>query len=406
MEILTGNQQLVKQINKNLVLDTIKKEAPISRAHISQKLGLNKGTVSSLVNELIEEQLTIESGTGKSSGGRKPVMLLFNEKAGYSIGIDLGVNYILGVLTDLQGNIVTEIRKNVHVRDYDSVLHILKLCIQDLISASPSSYYGIIGIGIGVPGLVNNEGEIFIAPNLGWKNTHLNSDMEESFHIPVIIENEANAGAYGEKLFGAGKNHIDILYVSAGIGIGVGIILKGELFTGMRGFAGEMGHMIIRADGKKCSCGSQGCWELYASEHALLEEAEQRLGTDKKNLSLEQLVELAEQGNEIVLQLFHDIGKYMAIGINNMINTFNPEQIIIGNRLALAKPWITDALSTFIRTNTLSQHQKDIKIDFSKLSSHSAAFGVSAMSIGSFLKGDYNKVKLQSGEGFSSPTDC
>lgn len=391
MEILTGNQQLVKQINKNLVLETIRNEAPISRAHISQKLGLNKGTVSSLVNELIEEQLAYESGTGKSSGGRKPVMLLFNEKAGYSIGIDLGVNYILGVLTDLQGNIVTEIRKDFQVRNYDSVLPILKLCIQDLIAASPSSYYEIIGIGIGVPGLVNNKGEIFIAPNLGWKNTHLNMDIEESFQIPVIIENEANAGAYGEKLFGVGKKHNDILYVSASIGIGVGIILNGELFTGVKGFAGEMGHMIIRADGKKCSCGSQGCWELYASEHALLEEAENRLGTDKENLSLEQLIELAEQGNDIVLQLFHDIGEYMAIGINNMINTFNPEQIIIGNRLALAKQWMTTALSAFIKTNTLTQHQKDIKIDFSELSSHSAALGVSAMSIESFLKSEYIK---------------
>ena len=387
MKTLTGNQQLVKQINKTLVLETILHEAPISRADISQKVGLNKGTVSSLVNELLEDQLIYESGPGQSSGGRRPVILLFNDKAGFSIGIDLGVNYILGVLTDLRGNIIVEVNKKLTVRSYEVVIEILKSVISDLINAAPQSHYGIVGIGIGVPGLVNNDGEILVAPNLGWKNINLREEIENSFDIPVVIENEANAGAYGEKLYGAGKESDNILYISAGIGIGIGIILNGELFYGMNGFSGEAGHMIVQVNGKDCTCGSSGCWELYASEKALLEEARKLKLTDitEETLSIELLLELANSGNEDIINLFHSIGMYLGVGINNIINIFNPEQVIIGNRLAMAKDWLEKSIEKFIKNHTMKYHQKDLIISFSKHAYYSAAIGVSAQMIDQFL---------------------
>ncbi|KYD21900.1 ROK family transcriptional regulator [Caldibacillus debilis] len=388
MTILTGNQQLVKQINKTLVLETILNEAPISRADIAQKVGLNKGTVSSLVNELIEEQLIYESGPGKSSGGRRPVMLLFNEKAGYSIGIDLGVNYILGILTDLKGHIVAEIQKKLSVTGVEQVKQMMIAIIEDLIRSAGQSHYGIIGIGIGIPGMVNNDGEILLAPNLGWKNVRMKEEIENRFQVPVIIENEANAGAYGEKLYGAGKEFDNILYVSAGIGIGVGVILDGQLFTGSGGFSGEMGHTIIIVNGKECSCGSRGCWEQYASEKALLEEAKNIPipYADKDSISIELLVELAKEGNEEVINLFKKIGAYLGVGINNMINTFNPEQIIIGNRLAMAKDWLEESITHFVKSHTIPFHQQDLSITFSQLTTHSTAVGVCALSIENFLK--------------------
>lgn len=387
MKTLTGNQQLVKQINKTLVLETILHEAPISRADISQKVGLNKGTVSSLVNELLEDQLIYESGPGQSSGGRRPVILLFNDKAGFSIGIDLGVNYILGVLTDLKGNIIVEVNKKLTVRSYEVVIEILKSVISDLINAAPQSHYGIVGIGIGVPGLVNNHGEILIAPNLGWKNINLREEIENCFDIPVLIENEANAGAYGEKLYGAGKENDNILYISAGIGIGVGIILNGKLFYGMNGFSGEAGHMIVQVNGKDCTCGSSGCWELYASEKALLEEARKLKLTSitEETLSIELLLELANSGNEDIINLFHSIGMYLGVGINNIINIFNPEQVIIGNRLAMAKDWLEKSIEKFIKNHTMKYHQKDLIVSFSKHAYYSAAIGVSAQMIDQFL---------------------
>ncbi|MCM2531245.1 ROK family protein [Neobacillus pocheonensis] len=380
MPPITWNQQVVKKNNKSLVLQMIIEQEPISRADIAQVTGLNKATVSSMVNELLEEELIYESGPGESSGGRRPVQLHFNKVAGYSIGIDIGVNYILGVLTDLKGAILIEKNQPIDDSSYSVVIDQVKKMIYTIIDEMPNSRYGIIGIGIGVPGIVDKEGTVLLAPNLGWKDIPLKREIEDVFNLPVCIENEANAGAYGEKQFGANHHLQNFIYISAGIGIGVGIILNGELYRGKSGFSGEMGHMIIDVDGRQCSCGSQGCWEAYASEHALLKL------TDNKNATLESLIQAAEENDENTLKLFEQIGVYLGYGINNIINTFNPEQVMIGNRLAMAKKWLEQPIRKTIKTHTLSLHQSDLQLHFSKLSNYSSALGVSAFAVENFIK--------------------
>lgn len=384
----TFNQHVVKKGNKSLVLETIIARSPISRAETANVTGLNKGTVSSLVSELLEEKLINESGPGKSSGGRRPVMLLFNEVAGYSIGIDLGVNYILGVLTDLKGNIRQEELVKFKDLSYEELKTKLFYMIDSLSSSAPPSPYGIVGIGVGVPGTVNKNGEILLAPNLEWRNIHLKALIEEKYNLPVTIENEANAGAYGEQKFGVGKDSNNIIYVSVGIGIGVGLILNGSLYKGNNGFSGELGHMTIEVNGKKCRCGSEGCWELYASEQALVKNAEQSdiKPSFEDEISLENLLMLAENGDSETIKLVEKIGDYLGVGINNIINIFNPEQVIIGNRIASAEKWLKEPLTNRMLKQTLWFNQKDLKIDFSELSTHSAALGVAAFSVDNFSR--------------------
>ncbi|MEK5444317.1 MULTISPECIES: ROK family transcriptional regulator [unclassified Fredinandcohnia] len=378
---MTWNQQVVKKNNKALVLQLIMENEPISRADIAQTSGLNKTTVSTLVTELLEEDLIFESGPGVSSGGRRPVILHFNKDAGYAIGIDIGVNYVLSVLTDLKGNILIEKSQTLSHTTYASIMDILQKMIQSLMDEMPKSRYGIVGIGVGVPGIVNNEGSVLLAPNLGWSNIQLKEELEKLYNVPVIIENEANAGAVGEQNFGIGQNHKNILYISAGIGIGVGIIVNRELYKGINGFSGEMGHMIIDMNGKRCNCGSRGCWEAYASEQALLEMS------DASIKSLEGLLELAKNGDKKAKHLFEEIGHYLGLGINNIINTFNPEQVIIGNRLALAKEWIESPIRNTIEKHTLAFHQNDLQLNFSKLGKYSTSLGLSAFAVDNFIKG-------------------
>jgi len=380
------NQQLMKKENKSLCLSLIKNNSPISRATIAQQSGLTKGTVSSLVSELIEEQLIYESGHGESSGGRRPVMLLFNQHAGYSIGIDLGVNYILGILTDLQGTAIYQYNEQYEHLTYKETLERIKKAISILIENAPKSPYGIIGIGIGAPGVINMAGDILLAPNLGWKNTQLKKQLEEEFHLPVLIENEANAGAYGEKRFGFGQSFQNLIYVSAGVGIGAGIIINGELYKGNNGYSGEFGHMMIQKDGMPCSCGNNGCWEQYASEKYLITKAnELNLGL-KKEIHLVHLIELANKGNMEAINLFHEIGDNLGTGIINIIHIFNPQQIIIGNRLTLAKKWIEPRLKKVINNHTLSFQQSELNIHFSDDNFPSSALGVAAFSTENFLR--------------------
>ncbi|HEX7057087.1 MAG TPA: ROK family transcriptional regulator [Bacilli bacterium] len=377
----TGDTFLMKKINKYIVLQTIMAHNPISRADISGKTGLNKATVSSLVNELMSAQLVYETGLGASSGGRKPVMLMFRQTAGFAIGIDLGVNYVLALLTDLNGNVIKETRKELSDHSVEQAANLLTDTIRELAEIAPESPYGIVGIGVGVPGVVDVEGTILSAPNLGWKNVPLRKMLAERFLFPVIIDNEANAGAWGEKQFGAGKNSANMLYVSVGIGIGVGVVIQHELYRGAGGFAGEAGHMAIIADGEQCSCGSRGCWELYASENTILRMAE------KKGVSgnLHHLIERAAMHDQEIIAAIAYAGRNLGIGLANLANAFNPEKIIVGNRITLAREWIEEPMAAAFSERCLPFHKNATEILFSGLAMRSTALGGAHFAIAHFF---------------------
>jgi len=377
----TGDLALVKKMNSYIVLACIRKHSPVSRAQISELTGLNKATVSSLVNELLENNLVLEIGPGESSGGRKPVLLLFNERAGYAIGIDLGVNYIRAVLADLNGNVVIERYEKLKQQHRELAFDALTANIDALMSQTPESTYGIVGIGVGAPGIVDQDGNILFAPNMKWREVPLQHMLNERYHLPVIIDNEANAGAQGEQKYGAGKGIRNLVYLSVGYGIGSGMILDKELYKGTSGFSGELGHLSIAYDGKECSCGNLGCWELYASEKALLEEASP-LGYE----GLDELIAAAQKGDANVLKIFESIGRFLGIGIANIINTLNPDCVMIGNRMSRAAQWIMPAIQQTVQQRALSFHSEELKILFAELKEHSAVRGAAYYAIDRFFE--------------------
>ncbi|MFC5405786.1 ROK family protein [Cohnella soli] len=378
----TGDQALIKRINTAIVLESILRGAPLSRAQISEQTGLNKATVSSLVQDLINGSLVKEIGSGESSGGRKPVMLDFIASAGYAIGIDLGVNYIRGVLTDLRGNVMAEHTISVHLANIEVADAVRKLenCIETLISEAPSSAFGIVGIGVGVPGLVDADGSILFAPNLKWRDVPLRRMLSDKFSLPVVIDNEANMGALGERNYGSGRGIDNLVYVSVGIGIGTGLILHKTLYKGTSGFSGEMGHLSVEAHGKSCACGNRGCWERYASEQALLEQAAP-LGFAE----LEDLLAAAGEGRKDVLELFEGIGEYLGIGIANIINVFNPDAVVIGNRMSQAQPWLEQTLRQTVVQRAIGFHLRKVQLLFADLGERSAMLGAAEVAIADFF---------------------
>ncbi|MEK3900854.1 MULTISPECIES: ROK family protein [unclassified Paenibacillus] len=377
---VTGDQALVKKINKSIILHTIRMHSPISRAKVSGVTGLNKATVSNLVAELCGQQLVTEAGPGESSGGRKPLMLHFNEMAGSVIGIELRVKQLKAVLCDLGGGILHERDSVLETHDFPYVLGQMQQMISELIATAPPSHYGLVGIGVGVPGMVDEQGVVLFAPNLGWEMVDLRSILESAFAVPVTIDNEANAGAQGELNFGAARDVRHLLYISAGSGIGSGIIIGGELYKGARGYAGETGHMTIEAEGKPCSCGSRGCWELYASEKTY----------DNPGLSLPArtttgLVKYALEGQPDTLSHFNSIGEYLGIGVTNLINSFNPELIVIGGALSEAEPWLGEPLRRVVAERTLPYHKQQLEITFSRLGSRGTMIGAGFSAVMHFL---------------------
>ncbi|MGZ7443953.1 ROK family protein [Paenibacillus sp. TH7-28] len=380
---ITGDQQLIKKMNKTIVLDTIRQRQPLSRADISAAIGLNKATVSSLVSELIDSRLVAEIGPGESSGGRKPTLLLFNRSAGYAIGIDIRVNDLLAVLVDLEGNVLQEKTAALTDSSPDSVLEQIRKTIRQLAKKLPDSAYGIVGIGIGVPGLVDEKSRVVSAPNLGWNQVDLLGPLAAEFGANIHIDNEANAGAIGEKLYGAGRDALNLIYLSIGIGIGSGIIVGGELYRGTSNFSGEVGHMTVAEDGPLCRCGNRGCWETLASEKALLDRASKLWGHAVPDL--EQIVRLAREGDPEAVRLLNETGAQLGIGLANLVNILNPELIVIGNRLSLAGDLLQEAMLETLENRSLSYHRKKSHVAFANLGIRSTALGAASMPITAFL---------------------
>lgn len=374
----TGDLKLVRKLNKSIVFNFIKDHGPVSRAEIAKQTSLNKATVSSLVEELIRENFVREIGTGKSSGGRRPVLLLFNGDAGSVIGVDLGVHYISILLTNLNSEVLWSKETAVSPGESpEEIIDTLVSLIQQAVQLAPQTTHGILGIGVGVPGIVDyKNGSVLLAPNLNWRKTPLKRILEEHTELPVYIDNEANMAALGEKMFGAGAGYDHMAYISSGIGIGVGLILNDELYRGAIGYAGEMGHMTIERNGLKCPCGNRGCWEMYASEKAFyMRMKEDYRLADVSRTSFYDYVNEANRGNDRVIANLNETGEYLGIGVANIVNTFNPNLVVIGNTLAAGGKWIFNPIEKTLATRALHFSTEHVKVVQSQLGDRACAIG-------------------------------
>ncbi|MBD8034350.1 MULTISPECIES: ROK family protein [Solibacillus] len=381
---MSWNQQIGKKFNKQQILNYIFSKRIVSRGEIIEEIGLKKATVANLVTELIEDQLIVEDGKDFSTGGRRSQLLRFNETAGFALGIDIGVNYLYGAVFNLKGEIVFDNLQLVPTIQLDAYLKSILNLIELLMENVPPSPFSIVGLGVAVPGSVNKDGVIIIAPNLRWEDFDIRGYLRNRFDFPIYISNEANAGAYAEYIFENNKETSNLLYLSIGIGLGVGIIIDHNIYLGVNGYSGESGHAIIHMNGRKCTCGRNGCWEAYASEYALIHDATYML--KERELSLEQLITLAEEGHEDVIQLFKETGYYIGLGITNLIQTFNPEKIIIGNRIIKAQKFIEQSILDTINSNTMHFQRDNYSVQFSTLKDRAIALGAASFIIDQFIQ--------------------
>lgn len=380
----TADQAFVKKHNQNILLNEIIKRSPISRAKLSEITHLNKATVSSQISALIESKLIFEIGQGQSSGGRRPVLLVFNKDTGYAIGVDLGVNYIRTVLTDLSGNIVFEDFVALADPSFMTARAHLTDRLHYVMHHTPESPYGIIGIGIGIHGFVDNEQKILFTPNSKWDHVDLRRFLQKEFDCPILLTNEANAGAYGEKLFGALRDCKNGVFISVGIGLGVGLILNGEIYSGTHGFSGELGHMTIDLSGKKCHCGNRGCWELYTSEQAFLHHLSQ---LKKSTLSdIRAALDLVRNNDVDALNSLDQIAYYLGLGVTNIINIFDPERVILKGNLVESSPLVLSTIKNTVAARAFKHVESRCKITVSELGQDATAVGGASFAIQGFLE--------------------
>ena len=341
--MLIGSQELIHDINSKLVLSQIINKGTISRASLSKELGLTKATISTIVQELIDKQLIIEVGSDNTSRGRKPILLTFNPYCGYVITIDLEEETLSLMTCHLKG-------ENLKINHYpnnktsDEIIDYLILLIEQTLEILPPSPYGVVGICIGIHGVVNDN-KILFMPYTPYTNVDFVKQLENHFSIPVYLENEANLSIIGEKTFC--YNYANMIGISIHSGIGLGLIINNELFSGYNGNAGEFGHTIVELNGLPCPCGNLGCFEQYASERALVLQFAKRKNLAKATIQM-LIVAYIYQDDDAIL-LVEQFVKYMAVGINNILNVFNPEVIVINSALVTKLPCIIDKITPLLK---------------------------------------------------------
>ncbi len=372
------DQALIRELNLSLVLRHIHNEVSLSRAKIAHITGLNKSTVSSLVESLLAHNLIHETGTNSGSAGRPAILLEINPRAGGIIGAELGVDFVAVVLTDFTGNILWRQRKITNPKDAPekTLSHTLDL-IRKATDFSKKQKLYLFGIGLSTPGTVDlDEGVLIFAPNLHWRNIPLRKFFSEQTGLKVFIENDANASAIAEHLFGVAKQSKNFIFVFAGVGIGGGLFLNGELYRGNNGYAGELGHSPIMAEPfqSPCHCGNRGCWETYANQYSIIQRVQARLEVKRNSiiprlmeeqnapLSISIVKQAADAGDEEAIDSLSETGMAMGLGFANLINIFNPEKIILGGPLSIIGNYLLPSIKETVIKHSLPEISPKVEI--------------------------------------------
>lgn len=369
-----ADSKYIKNINRSNIIEQIINNKKISRADISKNIGLNKVTVSSQVYDLLDENLIIEEKTETANVGRNPILLLINKEAAYSIGVEIDFNKLVFVITNLVGEVISKSLIKIDNISLESIVDKLFKEIDIIINNLSTITCKIIGISIGIHGIVNNEGIIVFSPSLKWRNINLKKIIQERYNFNVYIQNNNQFSILAEKTFNFHDCN-NILYLNISSGIGLGILINNEIYKGINGFAGEVGHMIVEMNGKECSCGNKGCLEMYCSERVIFKE----LNKVYKDKSDNNILNNINNPNDILI--LKDFINYLSLGLNNIINSFNSGTIIINSRIIKKYTILLDEI-----IHNLSSDMNDYnRIVLSGFDEISCALGACLYNIKGFL---------------------
>lgn len=335
------NPQTNRIHNRSLLLRLIREE-PMSRSELARRAGLSKPVVTEIVDDLLSRGLILEGAKGESHQGRKPILLKINRESMWVVGIDLAREHVNVIITDLLGNVVQRTREAVAFDRPEAFAAPVTDLVKRLVRQSGIPRGRIAGIGIGAPLPLNRPGKVLVDRKgvPGWTTALVSEEIEREFGASVFVDNDANVAALFEKWHGCAGEWEHFLYLMVGEGIGCGIIIDGAIYSGAEGIAGEAGHMSVQVDGPRCWCGHSGCLEVLASVPAMMKEASARgisIDVDApRGHQLQQLSDAAREGNDAVHDVMRRTAAYLAGGLVNLVNLFNPEAVIVGGELSVA----------------------------------------------------------------------
>jgi len=394
-----ARQPSLREHNLALVLREVAAAGPVSRARIAAATGLTKATVSTLVDTLVAGGLVRELGTHGTTGAvavGRPGSALALAQAPVGIGLEINVDYLATCTVDLGGTVRRRelVAVDLGRVDLDAVLARAAAALRAAVDDARSGGDRLAGVVVAVPGLVEAaSGIVRLAPNLGWQDVPLLAELVRRTGldgVPVRLDNEANLAALGE-LWCAGHSRPDdtplesFLLVSGEIGVGAAIVLEGDLFTGLRGFGGEIGHLPLTSDGPPCRCGSRGCLEQYAGQGAILRRAclTEPAGTTtgRPGGPVERLLAGAAAGEERVVAAVREAGEALGTGLAVAINLLDVETVVLGGLYALLAPWLTEPVEERLSQRVLAWRWAPTEVLVSRLGADGAVRGAATSAV-------------------------
>ena len=379
----TGDQQLVKRINRSVLLRLIRGQPGLSRSQLAGQSGLTKSTVSSAVRELITEGWLTELGetanTHTSGLGRPSTPLRINARGHGLVGVEVAVDCLRVVSVSLLGEVLWSVEAPLQDSQPPAVCRQAALLVAQANTQLAVRGVLLAGVGIGLPGAFDDTaGVVRFAPNLGWRNVDFVPQITGALRaagvpsVPVHIQNEADTAALSEYEFAEGESQDALIFITCDVGVGAGIVLNDRLFTGAQGMAGEIGHTIIQLDGPLCSCGRRGCAEAFIGARALERDIARDLGQGA-----------SKSGKQGPLG---QAGRCLGVLIQNLCTTFNPGVLVMGGASCIRHPELVQIATDTLKAYAASAGMPLPVVRTARYGLLAAAVGAAALVLHQYLR--------------------
>ncbi len=398
-KVVSGRQPIPLMLEpaQAKALDTLRKIGPLSRTDIAEITGYSRSTITTVVNDLTEAGILEEIGDGDSNGGRRPRVLNFRADYAYVVGGDVGATSLDLVLANFNGDIVERLSFPLDVREGPvPVLSLIRSLINEMLENRGVPATKVVAISIGVPGPVDFQAGLLIAPPImpGWDAYPIRHFFADSFpNAIVIVDNDVNVMALGERRAGAGKNHENFIFVKVGTGIGAGIVARGEVYRGADGAAGDIGHICADKNGPICHCGNIGCLEAIAAGPPIalrgIEAALNNRSTilakyyhaGGEKLTAVDVGRAAAEGDPTANEIIRDSGRILGEVLAGLVNFFNPSLILIGGGVSNIGHQFLASIRGGILQRSLPLSTRKLRIDTSSMKQDAGVVGAIALAL-------------------------
>ena len=397
-----SNVNLMKLHNLQAVLMSLLHDRSISRTRLAQKTHLSNSTISNLISELIEQGIVSEDVPAEPTNdelrpvGRPSANVRLEPNSHMVVGVHIGIGVFRVALVNLVGEPLSNQMGNFQVDEpAEAVMSQISAAVDNLIATSDCERSRILGVGVGASGLVDfRSGVNILAPNLNWHHFPIRDYLQGALKLPVVVDNNVRAMAIGEKYFGAGQDADSLIFVYGRIGVGAGLIFKGEVFRGNATGAGEIGHTVMLLEGgETCRCGNSGCLETLVSEPAILRQAEQAIQAHTDGIlaqvtrqhpelsPIDRVFTAARQGDAVIQHLLEKRAYYLGVAIAALVNLFNPEMILLGGIYAQGQDLLLEPTIRTVHQTAFGGLGKQVRIQATRFGWKAGVIGAGALAL-------------------------